>query len=103
MDSREQSLVQIFDALPEQFDFYHLGRVELHPDLRCPPDQNNSSVVFRIYGDLSVWIVLFFDKDLDFSTYAELGNVLASKIITQLNTLSGIDLMVSPPIELERS
>lgn len=96
MDARQQILNHFADALPKTFDFYHLGKVELQAQ-SFDIDPESTAVAFRIQGDVAVWAIVFFARELDASTYTELGNVLASKIATYLNSQIGTEVMVSSP------
>jgi len=94
-------------ALPQSFEFYHLGKVEIAP---WQPSDSNAlndeilqrplhSIAFTIIDeDLSRGVLLvLFDSALDLSTYSELGNTLASQIATRLSQTSGFDAWISPP------
>jgi hypothetical protein len=95
MDSANSILTQLVNALPLQFDFYHLGKVEQQT---FPFElKNMNGVAFRIYGDLNALMIVLFDKDLDHTVYSELGNLLASSLVTRIHQEKGIDLMISPP------
>lgn len=109
-------------AFPEEFDFYHLGQVKLksaveRPNVRNIPispinlgtvaakavgifeytsSDKLSSIGYTFNGDINCALIVSFDRNLDLSTYMELGNVLASRIATQLCE-SGLDVMISAP------
>jgi hypothetical protein len=108
MDSQERIIQQLGSALPNHFDFYHLGKVELQSD-HFESLQDNRAVAFRIYGDvggvedMTALMIIFFDPALDISTYSEFGNILGSKLVSQLNSDQNLDLMVSPPVVLNAS
>jgi len=87
--------IDLTSALPQRFEFYHLGEVELMEVNE--PISDATAVGFRLYGDLSALVIVLFPRALDISTYSELGNVIASRMATQLNTQNGIEVMVSPP------
>jgi len=99
MDAVNSTLTQLIEAFPRDFGFYHLGRVELqNPDeFAVNEREDQSAIAFRIYGDLEAWVVILFEKNLDISTYSELGNILVSKIATHLNLNNGLDVLVEPP------
>src|SRR4051812_21727541 len=91
-------LQKLMDALPKAFDFYHLGKVKMEladPSGQIAPDL--SALAYQIHGDITAILVLLFPPDLDESTYAEMGNVIASQLVTQASDLTQIDLMISPP------
>lgn len=112
MDSRT-----INDALPKQFDFYHLGRVELQSESLTSESlpenlqenlpstlEDTTAVAFQVFGmafDLPYWVILLFDSHLDISTYSELGNVILSKTVTQIQSTTGGDAMISPPQQMK--
>lgn len=95
MKPLDQNLFQFSDALPQEFDFYHLGKVKQEPSHE--DFKEYSAVAFQFYGEWSAILVLLFSKELDFDLYAEMGNILASRIVMQLNQEKGLDLMISPP------
>lgn len=114
--SAETELVRMAGALPEKFDFYHLGTVAPAPDLgsieselEIRPEQllwesldEDTKVAFTIRGDLSGVLVISFESGLDVSTYMEIGNIIASRTVTRLSDEEGMDLMISPPQLLSR-
>ncbi|OFZ18365.1 MAG: hypothetical protein A2X94_12515 [Bdellovibrionales bacterium GWB1_55_8] len=93
--------MNLMNALPEQFDFYHLGTVNLEPEHTHPiseklPD-DAMAVAFQLSGDVSAALVLHFEKGLDPSIYSEMGNVIASRVATNLSKMENLDILVSPP------
>lgn len=94
MNSKE-NLSHLVNALPNRFDFYHLGEVSLQPTDSDLP--NSQAVAFHLTGDLQAIMIVLFDKNLDISTYSELGNILASKVATYFNHSTGLDLQISSP------
>ncbi len=105
MDSLEPRIAEIINSFPDQFEFYHLGRVELQGFQQAKKDclQKNNAIAFRIEYDVSVWIVVLFGRDLDIPTYSELGNIIVSKMVTQLSSLLGAEIMISPPHYLDQT
>jgi len=91
-----QRFSRLLDAFPTQFEFYHLGTVE-QKTLDFSLNEDFTAVMYRIHGDIHATFLLFFEKSLDPSVYSELGNVLASRIVSQLHAQEGMDLMISPP------
>jgi hypothetical protein len=92
-------LSRLEDSLPKKFDFYHLGSAELKP-LEC--DFNEScAIAFRLYGELNAVLVVLFEKGLDVDTYSEFGNIIASQLVTHLNSNEAFDIMISPPRVLQ--
>ncbi len=89
------SLLQVMNALPQQFDFYHLGKIQLQGTEIFI--ENTQSIGFQFIGDLSAWMIVFFQSTLDASMYAEVGNLLASQVATQLYFKNGLEVMISPP------
>jgi hypothetical protein len=55
-----------------------------------------NAVAFSFQGDFRGVLVILIEKGLDISIYSELGNILASRIATELNS-DGYDVMVTPP------
>lgn len=96
MDSETELQQIIVRALPLRFAFYNMGEVELQQET-TPIDEDVSAISYRMYGDVKSLLIVLFPKGLDLSLYAELGNVIASKIATQLSSDTSLDVMVSPP------
>lgn len=106
-----QILPQMDRAFPRNFDFYHLGKVELlrtehsadlplqSPDFVAP----GKAIAFSLYGDFRAVLVLWFPSELDQDIYTELGNLLASKVASQLSKDNQLELMISPPNPLTDS
>jgi len=92
------------EAFPKNVPFYHLGTVTATPaaDLKLTSSELSEKVglIFRFLGDYSGSFLFLFDKGLDVSVYAELGNVLASRISTHLSQNHQLDTMISPPQSL---
>ena len=102
----------ILDALPAQFEFYHLGQVSQNPELQTQTQgqgqgqldlTHSTAIAFKLSGDLNATVILAFSDGLDVSTYSELGNILVSKLATELDFKSGIGVWVSPPHLLDKS
>ena len=88
------------NLFPESFEFYHLGNVEKQLPISSVQSlelDGRSGVSFNLYGDTTGLIVFLFEEGLDVSTYTEMGNVLASRMATQLSIQQGWDVMISPP------
>ncbi|MEO5969098.1 MAG: hypothetical protein ABIQ95_04160 [Bdellovibrionia bacterium] len=104
MTPEQDNFEQLSEALPSSFNFYHLGKVELQPDLRNPVYGSFDAagdlpcgIGFYIQGDLNATLVILLEKNLDLSIYSELGNILASKITNQLYVDRQLQLTISPP------
>jgi hypothetical protein len=107
-------LSRLTSSLPEGFDFYHLGKVEPAPNLTDVEGEldiepqhmlwdslsEDVKIGYRIHGDVDGVLVIGFEQGLDLSTYMELGNVIASKIVTALSAKDGLDALISPPQQL---
>ena len=100
----------ITEALPQRFDFYHLGFVEAQGEDKMtvmnPGDTSEAdrlAVGFSLQGDFKAFLVVLFDRGLDISTYTELGNILASQTASRLSRLlflshpEAFPIMISPP------
>ncbi len=57
----------------------------------------HTAVAFQINGDVQGVLLLLFDFGLDSDMYAEVGNVIASRFVAQL------DAVISPPKTLNHS
>ena len=105
MDSRANLIHRLTDAMPGGFSFYQLGHVEAMADepheetYRALEDR--VGIAFNLEGDIRGLLVLIVEQGLDLSTYTELGNILASRLATNL-TGPG-EVMISPPIHLNHS
>jgi hypothetical protein len=106
MDKLTEEITIIGDALPNHIHFYHLGEVTLKNEIHTNLDEiddhwpQNVSIGFRLSGDLKALLILLFSKDLDSSTYYELGNLLASQIANKLHSQQGLSIFISPPVQL---
>ena len=97
----DSSLTEIINALPNHLEFYHLGKVELQEFEHTW--QETTAVAFRLYGERMALVILLFDKDLDESVYSEFGNLLVSRIATELSSKNGLEVTISPPMKFNPS
>jgi CheY-specific phosphatase CheX len=104
---RTDIALRLIDALPERFDFYHLGEVQKTSFTVQAPKvteeilatiEDYSAISFSLFGDIRGVLIFLFDKGLDASTYTEMGNILASQLASHLAERHGVDEMISPPI-----
>ncbi len=104
MDLERNDLMQLVNALPDSFDFYHLGTVkqESHASIGYTAEKT-CSIVFHLQGDLEAWVMILFDHELDTSLYSELGNLIVSKIANYLSAKNGLEIMISPPQSLNHA
>src|SRR5690348_956386 len=102
MISTEKEISDLVNALPQNFQFYHLGEVQLKP-IDFDLQDETIAIAYQIYGDIKALLIVLFAQDLDTSTYCELGNVLASKIANQLNSENNLDVLISPPQTLSKA
>lgn len=96
-------LDQMSNALPEGFDFYHLGKVEAQtaePE-DFPAFEDTICMGYGFQGDVNGILIAIFDRGLDVSAYTEMGNVMASQFATRLSQKSGLDVMITPPRQLQ--
>ena len=96
MNLNEKSILRLNDALPIGFDFYNLGHVSAEPALDFE-ESNPQSVSFRIFGDFDAYVVILFSGEADLSTYCELGNIIASRVVSQLHSEKNVEIMLSSP------
>jgi hypothetical protein len=97
-------------SLPETFEFYHLGTVQpaRAPGIMSPQKMlatslaTHSKVGFTIHGDVEGALVIAFERGLDLSTYMEMGNVIASRMVTAFvqDSETKVDAMISAPQSL---
>lgn len=91
-------------VLPASFDFYGLGKVLRTGmisgiEALCQEPELGAHA-FALQGDLKGVLILFFPARLDSSLYAEMGNIIASRVCSGLSSQLGLDVLVSPPREL---
>jgi hypothetical protein len=91
------------DALPEQFEFYHLGEVKQAMTDQIIELDNKHIVAFRFYGDTQGVMLILFNEGLDASMYTEMGNIIASRSAQGLEEKDGLGIMITPPSTLKRS
>ncbi|HUP58171.1 MAG TPA: hypothetical protein VM598_12005 [Bdellovibrionota bacterium] len=94
-------------SLPEAFEFYHLGSVQPARAPGTVPPQKmlatslaaHAKVGYLIHGDVTGALIIAFERGLDLSTYMEMGNVIASRMVTAFveGTEPKLDAMISPP------
>lgn len=88
-------------TLPEDFDFYHLGRVTRARETRSfDPAQ---IVGVTLLGDVQGAVLLVLDRAQDQDTTFELVNIFASRIATRLSQNNNWDVMISPPLALDQN
>lgn len=98
--------MNLMDALPETFPFYHLGKVEALDSASGPLWHESThdfvGIRFDLSGELNARLFLFFQKDLDLSTYMEVGNILASQTASRYSLGSQKTVHITPPHILSR-
>jgi hypothetical protein len=96
--------------LPDELPFYHLGEIRRADDAAAGEGVAGAAeadfaqlrgVGFRLAGELNGVFIIAFDRDLDASTYTEMGNVLASRLATEMSRRAGRPVRLSPPHALE--
>lgn len=87
----------LHEAMPQEFPFYHLGRVERRASETLNLPEDPAAAVFSLRGDLTGMMIVAFDRDLDPSTYAEMGNILASQLVTRLYSQRRMEVMITSP------
>src|SRR4051812_2282889 len=96
---------QLSQALPRSFNFYHLGKVELQAEIVQPhstPEEGITGFGFQFKGDLNASLILLVEDGLDLSIYAEVGNILASKVANHLFENYQLQVAITPPHKLSR-
>lgn len=102
-------MTSLLEALPQGFDFYHLGRIELREEgtIGALPEWNTSDdrigIAFSIEGEARGVLALLVSNGLDLSTYSEAGNIIASRLASDLADRHGLEVSISPPRVLSRS
>lgn len=94
-------LNRLIHALPKQFDFYGVGHVQEQNEV--PSVESAIGIAFRIFSTQNqslAWLILIVDSSLDSSPYEEMGNILASHVVSHTHGEDGNDLMISPPQKL---
>src|SRR4051812_12917874 len=92
----DHTIAPLLAALPEGFDFYHLGRIELQATEHEQP-LGQIAIAYRIEGDARGVLLLLLDEGLDTSMYSEAGNIIASQLVSRLSREDGLELTLSPP------
>jgi hypothetical protein len=91
------------EALPEQFEFYHLGEVKQTMTDQIVDLDRKHIVAFRFYGDTQGVLLILFNEGLDASLYTEMGNIIASRSAQGLGEKDGIGVMITPPSTLKKT
>ncbi len=102
------SLDLLTHSLPENFSFYHLGEIALSDSKKTrsallDESDNRAALAYTLRGDIQAAIVFLIEPGLDLSMYSEAGNIIASRLATQLAEKHGIDVVLSSPVRLERA
>ncbi len=99
---RNGTLEILATALPEQFEFYHLGPVHLSPSPKTEDYEwsERHAIGIAFAGDMKALLVLLLEKHLDPSIYSELGNIIASQLSNRLYSEKGLEVLISPPVEI---
>ena len=102
----------LLSALPERIPFYHLGEVVQGEDADFEPSPEeigaHRAAAVTVQGDLRAVIAVVFPAfpsheapgEWDASAYLELANLMAARATGELMRREGLDLMISPPREL---
>jgi hypothetical protein len=98
------TLERLIQSLPENFPFYHLGEVQLDVSQATPDSvlanadsDDRLAIAYSLQGELRGLLAVIFEQGLDISTYSELGNIIASRMATQLEAEHGLAVSISPP------
>lgn len=94
------TLDRVTERLPREFPFYHLGHARINPTPSRTLGENASLIGYRVTGEPSFWIVLAHEKELEFSIYSELGNILASRWVGDLSEALNQEFLLSHPIPI---
>jgi hypothetical protein len=96
-------------ALPQGFDFYHLGRIDLEPGDAISSESakralasDHFGIGYRFEGEARGGLILLVGEGLDPSVYSEAGNIIASRIASSLSGEGRLEVAVSPPLLLTR-
>jgi len=102
MEESTEFLGNLKNAMPKEFSFYHLGSVEMQSTRELETQNSElalddlNAVAYSFQGDFRGVLVVLVEKGLDVSIYSEMGNILASRMATELMQ-DGYDVMISPP------
>jgi hypothetical protein len=90
------------NSLPASLPFYHLGEIrEAGPGALSPDElEDLSAIGYSLQGDVRGVLVILVEKGLDDEVYSEAGNLIASRLATELGAAHGLDVMISPPRSL---
>ncbi len=94
-----------FDLFPSQFDFYKLGQVTQNTAKPSTETldltEDLQGLYFTLYGAEKSFLLFFFDKSLNFSTYCEMSNIIASQIADGLARKQNSIVLVSSPLKCD--
>ena len=95
--------------LPSEVPFYHLGRLEHLGEaplyvLNAEAIAEGRWLSYRCWGDLNAWHLMrvpaHAQDDATRSQFAEAGNLIASRWVTDASSHFGFDLHLSPPEDI---
>ncbi len=95
---KTDNVARIANALPKNFDFYHLGVVRMQSGTQDDLWSHGARAIgFSLEGDLRAALMIRVEFAEDLSVYAEMGNIIASQLATALSKEKGVDVLISPP------
>lgn len=102
----DQAVEMVDQALPKSFEFYKEGHVALDPSnttsLGMPENlEELQCLAYSIQGDLMGVALVLVDRDLDVSMYAEMGNIIVCRMISNIG--KDLDVIIGSPKELSES
>ncbi len=89
-------------ALPGEFEFYGMGQVKLQTGLTDDLWSDHAhGIGYALHGDFRGLLVIRVEFAEDLSLFEELGNVLASRLATELGETQSLDVLITPPKRLK--
>ena len=91
--------LNLFDALPSGFEFYHVGKV-VSTTPSAAPAKTRLAVSYTLYGELRGMVVVLFENASDEGLFAEVGNIISARFCSNIvNSYKALDLdiMMTPP------
>jgi hypothetical protein len=93
-------------SLPREFEFYNAGIVRTAPEgFPTPNFLLQNAIAYRIYTldeIASFLFVFFFETGQDPDLYLEMGNILAARLATELESRRALEeLFITPPHQVK--
>ncbi len=99
---------QLLDSLPNNFSFYHLGDVAVasedsqsflswETEKQHLLSNDRAALSYALSGEVQGCVLILLESGLDTSTYAEMGNIVVSRLVESLETNHFLQVNISAP------